>query len=72
MKQNRNRKTRINLPKFYYEKEVLHGGLQQDKVNFPYERTYPSDYLNEFNQEEKTKIFNDAYYCIGLFYRIIE
>jgi hypothetical protein len=36
------------------------------------EKFSPSDYLSTFSQEEKTRIFNDAYYCIGMFYRIID
>jgi hypothetical protein len=32
----------------------------------------PYDYLNGFNQEEKTKIFHNAYSCIDMFYQIID
>jgi hypothetical protein len=36
------------------------------------EKFSPSDYLSAFSQEEKTRIFNDAYSCIDMFYQIID
>ena len=66
-----NEETDENMSKYYQGEKRLQGCWQHRIKKYFYQNAMP-DYLNEFDHEEKTKIFNDVYSCIYKFYQLLD
>lgn len=61
----------------HYQKEDRLGEEGQYSVNYfenrnYYKQFFSPTYVREFSQEEKSKIFNNAYSCIKKFYQFVD
>ncbi len=64
------KKANRNMSKYYQEKRMK-DFLKQDVYEHK-NQSFSVGYLNEFNQGEKVRIFNEACSCISMFYKIID
>ncbi|MBT6690438.1 hypothetical protein HN903_02455 [archaeon] len=63
-------KANKSMSRYYQEKKQFQESWQQSAEKYNYQCFLP-DCLNEFSQEERTKIFNDVYSCINKFYQLV-